>query len=208
MHEGSSRYAKAATALAAVALAAAAWAPAAGAAQVRVSEQRFDLRAGNERGLLAEMRARGPLVEGRRSFARTRMQAHLRTRFSPRGGRCKVSGVSLRLNFTVLLPRARNLRRLPPRARKRWRAFVAHLRRHEARHRRIWLRCARRAEARIRTLSAADCATLRARTRKAWRASQRACDKAHEAFDAKERRAALRLPFIRAALAPQRRASR
>ncbi len=163
---------------------------------------RYPLRARTEAGLLAEMRLRGPLVEGRRAFARNTMKANVTTTMKPRpgGGGCAVRDVRMRITFTIFLPKALNAARLSAPARRRWRAFLRHLERHELRHRAIWLQCARRAEKRMKRLQAPSCGRLRARVRSVYEKTMAECDRRHDAFDKREKGAVLRIPFVRAAL--------
>ncbi len=175
---------------------------------VSVQRATFPLHAMTEAGLLAELRARGPLVGGRRSFARTRMKSSLSTLFrkTPKG--CRVRRQTLTLRYTILLPRALNERHFPKGMKQRWRAFLRHLARHENRHITIWTGCARKAERRIRHLKATSCAELDRKARAAWRRAMRSCDRLHDAFDLKERKAALQHPFLRSALGLDRRSRR
>jgi len=179
---------------------------------VTIKRATFALHATTEAGLLAELRARGPLVGGRRSFARTRMKSSLSTLFRKTRTSCRVRRQTLRIHYTMLLPRALNEHRFPKGTKRRWRAFLRHLARHENRHVAIWTSCARLAERRIRRLKAASCAELDRKARTAWRRAMRSCDRLHDAFDLKERKTALKHPFLRSALGldhrPRRHAAR
>ncbi len=175
---------------------------------VSVERATFPLHATTEAGLLAELRAHGPLVGGRRSFARTRMKSSLSTLFRKTPEGCRVRRQTLRVRYTMLLPRALNERRFPKGMKRRWRAFLRHLVRHENRHIAIWTDCARIAERRIRRLRAASCSELDRKARAAWKRAMRSCDRLHDAFDLKERRTALRHPFLRSALGLDRRPRR
>ncbi len=175
---------------------------------VSVERATFPLHATTEAGLLAELRAHGPLVGGRRSFARTRMKSSLSTLFRKTPEGCRVRRQTLRVRYIMLLPRALNERRFPKGMKRRWRAFLRHLVRHENRHIAIWTGCARIAERRIRRLRAASCSELDRKARAAWKRAMRSCDRLHDAFDLKERRTALRHPFLRSALGLDRRPRR
>jgi len=183
---------------------------------VSIKRATFALHAGPPAGLppevrarrLAELRARGPLVGGRRSFARTRMKSSLSTIFRKTRTSCRVRRQTLRIHYTMLLPRALNEHRFPKGMKRRWRAFLRHLARHEKRHVAIWTSCARLAERRIRRLKAASCTELDRKARTAWRRAMRSCDRLHDAFDLKERKTALKHPFLRSALGLDRRPRR
>ncbi len=178
------------------------------AATFHVRRVTFPLVASSERGLLAELRRKGPLVNGRHAFARTRMKSSVRTRFAPRGGKCVVTGVDIKVSFTMLTPRALNAKRLPRAAQRRWRSFARRLLRHEQRHVAIWKNCARKAQERLRRLSTRSCSSMAAAARRTWRAVINECNRIHDAFDRKESHAATGLPFVRAALGLNRRGTK
>lgn len=165
---------------------------------VRVAH--FTLSGTSERALLAQFMRRGPKVDGRHAFARTRVRARMRATLAGVPGRCVARRLNLTMRFHILLPRAGDEHRFPPAMKRRWRAFLAHLRRHEERHKRIWLDCGREAERRLKGLRAASCRALNRRMKRIYRAVMARCDARHAAFDAREGRRVLRQPFIRAAL--------
>ncbi len=167
---------------------------------VSVQRTTFPLYATTEAGLLAELRLHGPLVSNRRSFARTRMKSSLSTLFRKTSKGCRVQRQTLHVSYVMLLPRALNERRFPKDMKRRWRAFLRHLVRHENRHIAIWTGCARIAERRIRRLTASSCSDLNRKARATWRRVMRSCDRLHDAFDLKEKKTALRQPFLRSAL--------
>ncbi len=175
---------------------------------VSVQRATFPLHAATEAGLLAELRARGPLVGGHRSFARTRMKSSLSTLLGKTSKGCRVRRETLRLGYTMLLPRALNAHHFPKGMKRRWRAFLRHLVRHENRHIAIWTKCARIAERRIRRLTAPSCGALERKTLATWKRVMRSCDRLHDAFDLREKKAALKLPFLRSALGLDRRPRR
>jgi predicted secreted Zn-dependent protease len=160
--------------------------------------------------LFSAVRAHGPVVSGRHAFARTRMKASVSAKMMRKGGRCAIRKVDFRLKFIIAVPRAAQRKNFSPALSRRWRQFRKHLVWHEKRHRAIWLKCAREAERRIRRLTAASCVSLNRRMKAEYHKAMRECDALHAAFDAREQRAIMRDPFVRAALglSRSRRASR
>ncbi len=184
--------------------------PAARAAPVtvRTSYVHFPLRAGSEAGLLAEMRRAGPLVGGRHAFARTRMRAAISSSMAGPAGRCRMRKVSMRLRFSIMLPRPLHLRRMSAPARRRWAAFASRLKRHELHHCSIWLACVRKARRAMLKLAAPSCAALKRRAELTYHRIMDACGKRHDIFDRRERMAVLRDPFVRAALGLDRKSGK
>lgn len=166
----------------------------------------FTLSGTSERALLDQFVRRGPKVGGRHAFARTRVRSRMRATLAGVAGRCVARRLKLTMRFQILLPRADEERRFPPAMQRRWRAFLAHLRRHEEHHKRIWLDCGQEAERRLKGLRAASCRALNRRMKRIYHAVMARCDARHAAFDRRESRLVLRQPFIRAALrrAPRR----
>ena len=171
----------------------------------RTGVMHFTLSGTSERALLDQFVRRGPKVGGRHAFARTRVRSRMRATLAGVAGRCVVRRLTLTMRFQILLPRADKERRFPPAMKRRWRAFLAHLRRHEERHKRIWLACGREAERRLKGLHASSCRALNRRMKRIYHAVMARCDARHAAFDARESRLVLRQPFIRAALGRPRR---
>jgi predicted secreted Zn-dependent protease len=112
------------------------------------------------------------------------------------GGSCRVSKVNLKIRFVLTLPRAKESA-MSPRTRSLWRGFVTFARRHEQRHRSIYLQCARNFAAKAQRLSGSSCGSLKASARRMLNAEQRACDRRHAAFDRSERRRLGRQPLFR-----------
>ena len=160
--------------------------------------------------LFAAVRARGPLVSGKHAFARTRMKVSLSAKMARKGGQCAIRKLDFNLKFIISVPRATQKGRFSPALARRWQAFRKHLVWHEKHHCTIWLKCARQAEKRILRLRASSCPGLKRRMRAEYERAMRKCDALHAAFDAREQRAILRRPFVRAALGlnRSRRASR
>ncbi len=179
--------------------AARAWAEPAARLHVREVRTHYVVRGTTERALLREMRRKGPRVSGRPALASTRMAARYRARMRGRAGRCRVVDLEMRVRFTIHLPRLRDATTLRRDTRRRWRAFSRMLLRHEKRHIAIWMRCVRQARRELPRLGASSCARLRGRLKQRYERIMARCNRAHDAFDKRERHAAPRDPFIRAA---------
>lgn len=102
------------------------------------------------------------------------------------GSTCRVSAVNLNIRFVVTLPRAKESA-MSSSTRSSWRSFVSFARRHELRHRSIYLQCARNFAAKAQRLSGSNCGALKAKAQRLLNAEDRACDRRHAAFDRVER---------------------
>lgn len=103
------------------------------------------------------------------------------------GGVCRISRIDLKVRFVLTLPRA-NESAMSASTRSSWRSFVAFARRHEQRHRSIYLQCAHNFAAKAQRLTGSSCGAVKARVRRLLEAEDRACDRRHAAFDRGERR--------------------
>lgn len=112
------------------------------------------------------------------------------------GGTCKVTNVNLRVRFVLTLPRAKESG-MSSGTRSAWRNFVSFARRHEQKHRSIYLQCARNFVAKAQRLSGSSCGALKSKARRMLNAANRACDKRHRAFDRRERRRLNGQPLFR-----------
>lgn len=102
------------------------------------------------------------------------------------GGTCRVSAVNLKVRFVLTLPRAKESA-MSSGTRSSWRSFVSFARRHEQRHRSIYLQCAKNFAAKAQRLSGSSCGALKSKARRLLNAEDRACDRRHAAFDRAER---------------------
>lgn len=99
------------------------------------------------------------------------------------GGACRASAVNLRIRFVMTLPSAANASRMSPATRSAWNGFVAFARRHEERHRSIYLQCAGSFVTKAERLTGSNCMALNASIRRLLESEKRACDKRQLAFD-------------------------
>lgn len=102
------------------------------------------------------------------------------------GSTCQVSAVNLKVRFVLTLPRAKESA-MSSGTRSSWRSFVSFARRHEQRHRSIYLQCAKNFAAKAQRMSGSSCSALKSQARRLLTVEDRACDRRHNAFDRAER---------------------
>jgi len=136
--------------------------------------------------------------DGGRAVANIRPKYALNVTTKNVGKTCRVTDVNLNIRFLLTLPRA-DEKAMSASTRSLWRGFVSFARRHEERHRAIYLQCARNFAAKAQRLSGSSCAGLKARAQRLLNAEDRACDRRHAAFDRSERRRLSRQPLFRTA---------
>jgi predicted secreted Zn-dependent protease len=93
--------------------------------------------------------------------------------------------VVLNIRFSLTLPKARNS--LSGSTRSAWNAFAAYARRHEERHRQIYIQCGNAFVAKAKRMTAGNCGALQASIRRQLEADKRACESRQRAFDRAER---------------------
>lgn len=99
------------------------------------------------------------------------------------GGACRASAVNLKVGFVITLPVATGAGAMSPATRAAWGSFVAFARRHEERHRAIYLDCARGFVAKAERMTASSCIGLNAGIRRLLESEKRACERRQIAFD-------------------------
>ena len=152
------------------------------------TSQRYYSVSGTSKASLASKMRNNPFRgDGGGAIANIRPNYSLDVRTIKTGSKCKVSEANLRIRFTLTLPRARESA-MSAGTRTFWRSFVSFARRHEQRHRDIYLQCARNFVAKAQRLSGPNCAALKTKARRLLAAEERACDRRHAAFDRSERR--------------------
>ena len=137
-----------------------------------------------------QLTTRGPKISGsdRRHFGATSMQFDTKMHYQPKGNRCVVAKVTVKLKATVILPRwqqagaTRDLRMV-------WETLIADIRRHEDVHVAVAKRYADRLERTLKGLASEDdCPTLKARGREATDAVLNEHEREQARFDAAEAR--------------------
>lgn len=179
--------------------------------KISTSYKSYSVPGKSAQQLFAHMSRYGPHANGGPALATTSASfshgAKLR-----HGKGCKLSDYQVSMKFVITLPKARNKKAMSPKLRKRWGQFAAHAKWHEQQHRKIWIRCANKIEARVRRMSARrSCEAAWEKARDIASQELEKCDEQHAAFDRKESKRASKLPLIKQALrapapakAPQR----
>ncbi|PLX38564.1 MAG: hypothetical protein C0606_10275 [Hyphomicrobiales bacterium] len=134
------------------------------------------------------------------AMANIRPKYDLRIETRQKAGRCTVRSLSLRIRFTMTLPRAVHRASFDRRTRRAWDSFRAFTRRHELHHKTIYMGCLNRFVKKARRMSSPrSCASLQREIHRALRAADRQCDVRHKAYDRRDFRRLPNLPlFVKA----------
>jgi predicted secreted Zn-dependent protease len=152
------------------------------------TSQRYYTVSGTAKSTLARRMRSNPFRgDGGGAVANIRPKYSLDVVTKKTGSSCKVVQANLKVRFTLTLPRAKESA-MSAGTRSVWRSFVSFAKRHEQRHRDIYLQCARNFVAKAQRISGSNCAGLKAKAQRLLNAEDRACDKRHAAFDRSERR--------------------
>ena len=102
-------------------------------------------------------------------------------------GKCQISRTNLKVHFTLTLSRAKESA-MSSGMRASWRSFVNFARRHELKHRSIYMQCARSFVAKAQRLSGSSCGAVKSQARRLLRTANQAYEKRQTAFDRGQRR--------------------
>jgi predicted secreted Zn-dependent protease len=158
-------------------------------------------------GVYKEMLRRGPHVGGGKAYASTKMDPKIEAVTASQGDSCRIASFNVSMTFTINLPKLQS-GSVDSATRRSFENFQAFARKHEERHRSIWLACAADAEAQIKNVTASTCDRAEAKGLEIMHKIANACDRKHAAFDASEQRKLARHPFIRAVMARGKKAPR
>jgi len=154
--------------------------------------------------LFQHMSRYGPHANGSPALATTAANFTHSAKLN-RKGKCRLQNYQVNMAFVITLPKARNRRSMSKSLRKRWDQFATHAKWHELQHRKIWVQCARRIEAKVRKMGGQkSCERAWARARQIANVQLKSCDAKHARFDDRESTRAAKLPLIAQALRPQR----
>ena len=121
-------------------------------------------------------------------------------------GSCRIEKLDLSIRFVMTLPRAMDSARFSARTKRTWAGFRGFAKRHENRHRGIYLQCARTFLRDARRLSDPhSCAVLRRRVNAMLRKHKTDCERLNDAFDRRELPRLKNLPLFRNARSAARR---
>jgi predicted secreted Zn-dependent protease len=166
--------------------------------KVTVSTQTYRVDGADAGAIVRSMMGNAQLLGGHGRVGRTRMTRKISWQFASTPGSCRVKSHTVQLDFITQLPRHVSEQRLNATLKKHWRGFASKVKWHEEQHRKIWLDCARKAEAQVKKARAKTCEALITRLDGIYAASNAACDKRHADFDAEETRKLSKHPLIRA----------
>ena len=94
-------------------------------------------------------------MNGSHALASTAATIHHKADFKGSGA-CKIKNYKVTMSFTITLPKAKHISRMPKKVRSRWKQFASHARWHENKHRAIWIGCAAKIERKIRAMGGAS----------------------------------------------------
>jgi predicted secreted Zn-dependent protease len=141
----------------------------------------------NAAEIVSSLDQRGPRVYGKVAHATTLPSYDPQPKFQQHASSCRISEFDYQLTFTIKLPRLENKTGIKGKTLVAWTQFESFVKRHEEKHRQIWLSCAGKHATEVRKLTASNCSTLRQQASTLWAKNKSACDKQHAAFDAAER---------------------
>lgn len=103
-----------------------------------------------------------------------------------RGGQCRAD-VSIRLNFSLILPKAASPGGMSSRTRSAWNSFANYARNHEAHHQSSYTGCAKSFESRAERMSGKQCMALQSDIRTAFNKMKRDCEATQLDYDRGQR---------------------
>ncbi len=152
----------------------------------------------DDRSLDQQMERFGPMHRGAKAYATLSADPKFDGRLV--GGKsCRLEHFRVNASFVMTLPKLAPGVHLSPATAARWRRFAAFVRRHEDRHRAIWLGCLARGEARALKLRVSDCSRLDAAVENIFKQEWARCETLHDAWDAEQQVELKRQPLIIAA---------
>ncbi len=152
----------------------------------------------DDRSLDVQMARTGPTHRGGHAYATLSADPTFNGRLVP-GRYCRLQSFRVNVRFVMTLPRLSSRTRLSSATKARWRRFAAFVRRHEERHRRIWMGCLARGEARARKLRIGDCSRLDQAVAQVFKQEWARCERLQDAFDTAQHVLLKRQPLIVAA---------
>ncbi len=152
----------------------------------------------DDRSLDVQMARFGPTHRGGRAYATLAADPTFKGRLVP-GRYCRLQSFRVNVRFVMILPKLSTRARLSSATKARWHRFAAFVRRHEEHHRRIWMGCLARGEARARKLHIGDCGQLDQAVAEVFKQEWARCEKLQDAFDTAQHILLKRQPLIVAA---------
>lgn len=172
-----------------------------GAAEVRstTSTRAYTVGGSTASGLVSYMRSHPFAGDYGDAVANIRPSYNLSVATAAGKSGCRASNVTLKIHFTMTLPRARSTSGMAASTRSAWNAFAAYARQHEETHRRIYVQCANNFVAKAQRITAPSCAAVQASVRRLFEAEKRSCEARNRAYDRSERKRVAGMSLFRMA---------
>ena len=175
--------------------------PVVAAPKVSVKTKHYTVKGSTPRELLAYMLRHGPTGSTGPALGTASANIRQNADLKQSGKRCKIVNYSLSLGIVLRLPKLARNQRLSKNTRKRWNGLAAYIRKHELRHKDIYVQCGRSIERKVRALSGKySCPVLHAKMQAVFKAENARCDRRQQQFDAQEAKRIPKLSLIRSAL--------
>lgn len=168
--------------------------PAAAAPKVTTKTAYFTVQGSTPAAVLNSILSRGP--GGNSGVAMATTQASYNQKVEPKGGRCRAA---LSVDILIRLPRLSKSSRTKS-VRKVWGSFISYIRKHERRHRSIYIGCAKRMDKKVRAaVRKLGCKKSRSRVNAILKEEDARCNRLNRAYDQRERKRIQRLALVRQA---------
>jgi predicted secreted Zn-dependent protease len=174
--------------------------------QSHLSIKYYAITGPDDRSLDQQMSRLGPTHRGGRAYATLSADPTFNGRLEA-GKICRLANFRVTADFVMTLPTLAPQVRLSAATDARWRSFLAFVRRHEERHRQIWLGCLARGEARALKIRISDCSQLDAAVEQVFKEEWTRCERLHDAWDNEQQIELKRQPLIVAASKSSRQAA-
>ena len=123
-------------------------------------------------------------------------QANISQQVKPRGKKSCTQKTTVKI--VTHMPRLAKSSRKAPAVRKVWGRFIGYIRRHEARHKSIYIGCARKIEAKVRAdIRKNGCEGALSRVRRIMQEENERCARLNAAYDRAERPRIKRLGLVK-----------
>ena len=176
-------------------------APVAAAPKVSVKTKHYAVKGTTPRELLAYMLRHGPAGSTGPALGTASANIRQNADLKQSGKRCKIVNYRLSLGIVLRLPKLARNQKLSSSTRKRWNGLAAYIRKHELRHKDIYVQCGRSIERKVRALSGKySCPVLHAKMQAVFKAENAKCDRRQQNFDAQEAKRIPKLALIKSAL--------
>jgi predicted secreted Zn-dependent protease len=155
-------------------------------------------------GLVRSMNSNPVRGDHGNAYASIHPNYNLSVKTSERGGLCRAD-VTIRLTFTLTLPKAASPGSMSSRTRSAWNSFANYARDHEAWHQSSYTGCAKSFVSKAERMSDKQCFALSSSIRTAFNQMKRDCEAKQLAYDRGQRAVVARMAIFSMARAERRR---